>query len=241
MKFQTLLTTSLLLLLSCSQQPDRAENDNVMMKDSISGATKPSLISDTSGLTYPTQAKIKHGQIETGDNDTLFATLNNFDYTVYPNGKIKKFKNGTLITSYQLTTDERVENAYLFYYKNNLIVYYTETDSETGGSIIESLDTLSAKRNWNTRAFGFNLGQPVVKVNNTYVSTIGFVGKLNLQNGKYYWKHEDLYDRQTYSFNQFDSVLFVGDKVFFTSNNSNKHITDTVIVNDITGKADIRK
>ncbi|MBC7400855.1 MAG: hypothetical protein H7289_13015 [Mucilaginibacter sp.] len=236
MKKNISLAVVSLIWLSCNHEPDKT----IAVVDTIHKDIS-AVKSTTLGITYAVLAKVKSGRIATGDEDTVYASLNNIDFTIYPDGNIEEFKKGSPKVSYKLSTNKRVETAFISFYRNNLIVYYTETDSESGGSVVESFDTATQKLNWKARAYGFNLGNPVIKTNIAYISTIGFVGKLNLETGKYYWKHENLYDRDIYAFNQFDSVLFVDHNVIFISKRTTQKITDSIIVNDATGKFEVKK
>jgi hypothetical protein len=121
-----------------------------------------------------------------------------------------------------------------------LIVYYTDSDGESGASFVESFNMRTNKFKWKANTFGFNLGQPVNKGHISYVSTIGFVGKLNLETGLYFWKHDGLYNNQSYSFNKFDTIHFIANNVIFLAKNLSKKSTDSVIVNDATGNIEIR-
>jgi len=87
----------------------------------------------------------------------------------------------------------------------------------------------------------FNLGLPYLVDNFAYVTTIGVVGKLNIDNGQYVYQFSDLYDHKRYSFNSFDTILFKDSLTMFLSKNRNGNRVDSVIVNEKTGDRTIKK
>jgi hypothetical protein len=194
---------------------------------------------DTLHIYYPAWAKSQRANPDE-ENDTLYTSIGKIKFEVYSNGTINEIK-GSKIATYHLKTDDIVTDAYLCFYKKNLIIYYTITDGENGASYVESFNAETQHRLWQANAFAFNLTQPVNKDNASYISTFSFVGKLNLDNGHYYWKHENLYDRETAAFNNFKPVSFVGNEVLFISKNDKDKSIDSAIVNDATGKLTVRK
>lgn len=69
-----------------------------------------------------------------------------------------------------------------------------------------------------------------------YISTIAFIGKLDISKGKYQWKYEDLYKDGKYT--SFEETQFLNqDNVLFKSIcMMHDEIVDSIIVDDQTGK-----
>ena len=88
---------------------------------------------------------------------------------------------------------------------------------------------------------GFNLGLPYIRDNFAYVTTIGVVGKLNLDNGDYVYQQFDLYDNKKYSFNSFDTILFQDRLTIFLSKNYHSKHIDSLIINEKTDDRTIKK
>lgn len=87
-------------------------------------------------------------------------------------------------------------------YEGGLIVIYTITDDESGTSFVKRLDGQSLRTHWELPIRGFNAGPPLREGSDLYVSAIGFVGKLDLEEGTYHWSHRGLY-RSPSMFNAF--------------------------------------
>jgi hypothetical protein len=87
------------------------------------------------------------------------------------------------------------------------------TDNEAGVGIVVRLDSLNLTRRWRADIPGFNVGFALRDGHHLYVSCIGFVGKLDLNSGRYVWRHDDLY--ATEQFNNFDRPRINGDAVEF--------------------------
>ncbi len=171
------------------------------------------------------------------EEDTVEVTMKDRHYILYPDGKIAVLNTTTKLSdTFHLKTDLIVDEAHFLDYKNDLIVYYSATDNDCGSSYIEAYDRNTNKLKWNNAIYGFNLTDPVVTGNITYVASIGFIGKLNLDNGRYLWKHDDLYDQT--KFDGFGSIETTGNKVSFIQSH---WVKDTkppgrIIVNDKTGE-----
>ncbi|MBD1398874.1 hypothetical protein H9Q13_17020 [Pontibacter sp. JH31] len=117
-----------------------------------------------------------------------------------------------------------------------MLVYHCDTDGEDGVSIIELLDRKTGESIFWSHIPGFNLGQPIVVGEKSHVTTIGFVGKIDLLTGNYDWQYDDLYDHQIGSFNSFDSISIINDTVKFISEHYMTKTIDKVLVANKSGK-----
>ena len=171
------------------------------------------------------------------EEDTVYSIIKDRQYTLFPHGKITTISNkNNKKDTFQLNTENLIEEAHFLNYKNDLIIYYTDTDYETSASFIECYDSETYKLKWKNNIYGFNLTDPIVVDNVTYCASIGFVGKLNLDNGKYLWKHEDLYEKTR--FDSFGLIEIRGEKVIYNEGlwiNSTRE-AGKIIVNDNTGE-----
>jgi hypothetical protein len=100
-------------------------------------------------------------------------------------------------------------------YENDLIIVFQMENSEYGGSSAARIDGETLKPKWVSAVASFNLGKPIIKGNGLYVTTIGAIGKINVDTGEFFWKHTDLYDQETQDFNSFKMPVFSGTKVIF--------------------------
>jgi outer membrane protein assembly factor BamB len=219
-----------LLLTGCSTIDDRVtekESKQVVEKHTTP-IVKPEILKPI---------RIKAMTAEISESDTVGTVIEDRHYTLFPDGKIAVRLNSTgRVDTFHLETQNVIEKAHFLDYKNDLIIYYTDTDYETGASFIESYDRETNKLKWKNDIYGFNLSTPIVVGNLTYVASIGFVGKLNLDNGQYLWKHEDLYEKTR--FNSFSKIEIDGDRVSFieTTYAGDTKIPGRIIVNDKTGE-----
>jgi hypothetical protein len=149
------------------------------------------------------------------EEDTVVTMFEGEKYTICPDGKIMVQRSGDQIDSLKLSIKDIVETAYFYNYKN---------------------DRNSFKVKWKNTLGGFNLASPCILDSLCYVATVGFVGKLNLENGKYFWKHEDLYDRT--KIDAFRGIAFKDDCVHFIQGSSlvEKGEPARVIINDASGE-----
>jgi len=89
---------------------------------------------------------------------------------------------------------------------------------------------------WRTNIPGFNLGFPLMFNDHLYLTAIGFLGKINLENGVYMWTHEHLYSNGSY--NNFSDIIIKEDKVYFIEGmnypkNAHRH---AIVVDDMSGR-----
>jgi outer membrane protein assembly factor BamB len=170
------------------------------------------------------------------EEDTVVTMFEGEKYTICPDGKIMVQRSGDQIDSLKLSIKDIVETAFFYHYKNDFIVFYTETDYDAAGSYAECFDRNSFKVKWKNTLGGFNLASPCILDSLCYVASVGFVGKLNLENGKYFWKHEDLYDRT--KIDAFRGIAFRDDCVHFIQSSSlvEKGEPARVIIHDASGE-----
>ena len=170
------------------------------------------------------------------EEDTIRTVFEGNQYTLYPDGKIEIFKSNNIIDSLRLDIKDIIEEAYFYSFKNNFIVFYTETDFDVSASFVEWFDKDSYKVKWKNEVGGFNLASPYILDSLCYVASIGFVGKLNLNNGKYFWKHDDLYDKT--KFDAFHGIEFKNDCIHFIQSKSNINNGEPgrVIIQDESGE-----
>ena len=196
-----------LLLSSCSivDNPDTVEAETRIVEKQLTSTAQPD-------IEKPIRVKAMTNEIS--EEDTVETVIGGRHYTLLPDGKIIVSLISTgKVDSFHLGTQKIIEEAHFLEYKNDLVIYYTDTDYEDGASFIESYDRETFKLKWKNEIYAFNLTDPVVVDSLTYVASIGFVGKLNLENGEYLWKHEDLYERT--KINSFSRIEIDGDKVSF--------------------------
>ena len=117
-----------------------------------------------------------------------------------------------------------LNDIYYAEYQGDVLLNCEYTDTEYGASFIARLDGKTMAMKWKRGMTGFNLGQGLIEDKFAYVTSIGFVAKVNLETGAFMWKHDNLYRTtpkkkgELYSdadFNSFELPEVKGDIVSF--------------------------
>ncbi len=164
--------------------------------------------------------------------DTLIIYIDDKRHNVSSNGDVfthegyKKLSIGNEYPIAQLFFSQR---------GRNIIIFYTDVDSNGAGSFVKSFNIDTGEQNWSTEVDGFSFSRPLIKGRFAYVCTIGFIGKIKLSNGEFDWKYSNLGARGRY--NHFREIDFPDShKVRFVAPHPFSTQSDTVIVSDITGE-----
>ncbi len=163
--------------------------------------------------------------------DTMYTDINGQEVMITKFGKA--FKKGS-VPYFDLRCKNMVEELFIYKEDDEIIAFFTDTDEDYGASFAKRINPENNKIIWSTPIYGFNLGKPLIVDNKAYVSTIGFVGKIDLSTGKFVWKFEDLYKDGKY--NSFNTPEFYeNDMVLFPSYDSKKQ-KHSILIDDKKGK-----
>jgi hypothetical protein len=163
-----------------------------------------------------------------------------FAYTITPKGKgTVTARNGKSRTfDLKLAHGDFLQD-YLYHaeYKEDLLLIYQSGDIEYGAGFIVRLDLKTLKLKWKASLVGFNVGNGLINSRYVYVTSIGFIGKVNLESGRFAWKYGNRYHRKTTAFNSFDVPQLKDNTVVFkeSPNHLRKKVAQ-VIVDRTTGK-----
>lgn len=121
-------------------------------------------------------------------------------------------------------------NVYFAEYKGDLLILYGISDFESGASMIVRLDGKTLKEKWAADAGSFNAAKGLIENNFVYLGASGFVGKIDLDSGKYLWKHDDLYRkyRKDGAFNIMEVPVLDGATVVYTEKLENRPANEIV-------------
>lgn len=158
-------------------------------------------------------------------------------YEIAKNGRVsRKDENGhSGRFRIALKPGEEFQRAIYFSEYNNDLILLCETHLGDGGAgFVTRLDRNTLKPKWRVHIPGFNIANGTREDNAAYIAAIGFVGKINLENGKYIWKHENLYRKykESGAFNIFETPQITGKLVVFKEEETGNQIE----VNKATGK-----
>jgi hypothetical protein len=121
---------------------------------------------------------------------------------------------GTLINQYgkKINFSVPIEEYFyiedLFYsdYNGSILLVCELSDADAGFGKVVLLDSLSFKVKWQNQLPSFNIGEPLLNNHYLYLSSIGWVGKLDVVNGEYVWQIDNLYVSGIY--NSFKKPFF---------------------------------
>jgi hypothetical protein len=158
------------------------------------------------------------------------------DYTIAANGQVSTVVTNAQKKSFKLDVDEGfIEKLSFMEYKGDLLLLAELSDHDSGWGSIYSLSSKNSRLNWKAHIPGFNIGEALIEKNHAYITAIGFVAKVNLKNGRYIWKNQDLYKRSD-SFNNFAQPQIKGRKVIFRGEAILAKVQKSVVVDKISGK-----
>ncbi len=120
-------------------------------------------------------------------------------------------------------------------YENDLIIVFEASNGDYADSKIARLDSETLKPKWVTDFASFNIGKPIIRDNHLYATSIGVIGKINVDTGEYLWKHTDLYDQDTEDFTVFKAPVFNDTKIIFQDINFLTTCPKRIEVNDSDG------
>lgn len=147
-------------------------------------------------------------------------------YEIRKNGKAKRTDSKNRITNFRfkLDKDEILSRVvYFSEYKNDiLLISEIEIADGSRGSIVR-FDGKILKPKWQLSISAFNIAKGVIENNSVYLAAIGFAAKINLDTGKFIWKHEDFYRKykENGAFNIFETPKIEGNIITLTENQDN--------------------
>ena len=134
-----------------------------------------------------------------------------------------------------LESEMYLEKTFITENKENIYIFYTFEEFDSGGSRALCVDKKTLKINWDHSIGGFNLSKPLVKNDAVYIASLDHLSKLSLKTGEFYWRLDSLY--QKYKINYVEKTIFK-DKLnlyIYKEQHPSKEL-DTLYVNDLTGK-----
>lgn len=122
---------------------------------------------------------------------------------------------------------------YVPYGAEMLILLYEQSDSEGGRSRISRIYTPTCELVFFADLPGFNLGPAALEGSKLYVSTIGFVGRFDVESWDYDWTHGNLYER--HRFNAFEAPVVYRNRVVFPESRSDSRPPRSIVVDKTSG------
>lgn len=122
---------------------------------------------------------------------------------------------------------------YVPYGPEIVILLYEQSDGEGALSKLGRIYTPTCELVFTSQMPGFNLGTAALEGSKLYVSTIGFVGRFDVESWDYDWTHGNLYER--HRFNGFAAPVVYRERVLFPEVRSDSHKPRTVVVDKASG------
>jgi hypothetical protein len=221
-----------ILLLGCNSYNEKNKSDSDNTGSTVQQDTTTQVVASIAENVVFVAKKFEFKNPNKPVEDTLILNTDNKDFLITPLGLFKTYNKDSI----RLETELIVERAYLYETDEYFYIFFTDTDNDGATSWIQKLSKSPLKSEYVEQIQGFNLGQPIIDGKSAYVSAIGFIGKIDLNTGSYIWKHHNLYDKEKYSFNSFDTVIIENNQIEFVSENYRSKKVDKVIVNNQTGE-----
>lgn len=160
-----------------------------------------------------------------GSEKFIITSQGNAEAT-YSNGKVKR-------TKIPLPKDFCIEKLQFSDCIGDIIIVCELTDGDNGCGRAFRLDRNSLHVKWHAEIRAFNVGEPLLENNHLYLTSLDWVGKLDVLTGKYDWQIGGLYSRPSECYTAFEKPFIKSGKVYFPDFFSSSR---TLIVDDKTGK-----
>ncbi|MDP4185447.1 MAG: hypothetical protein Q8862_09840 [Bacteroidota bacterium] len=220
------------LVAGCDHTNKQAESNTTSSKSRISKDSIKFASKIKSLIQYPLE--VQHTSQFEFESDTMFVIIKGEKLLITPKGKLYHH-NKKLFFDLKIKSNDFIEDLYIYPINNDLVCFYSIADGDNGISEAKRIAPLQKKIIWATNIYAFNMSRPVIFGDNAYLSTIGFIGKLNINTGGYEWKFENLYQQGKY--NDFDEPIFLDNgNILFLSENLIKKSYDSILVDDKRGK-----
>jgi outer membrane protein assembly factor BamB len=121
-------------------------------------------------------------------------------------------------------------------YENDLILVFLTEKGDFGGGQVVRIDGNQFEPKWALEFPGPNIGQPILNNDDLYITSFGFIGKIDLNSGTFLWQHDGLYDSETEDFNYFKMPILDGEKAIFQGGNFFANCPERLVVNESTGE-----
>ena len=192
----------------------------ILAQQILSAIAAPSEVSGQ----IPTQAAGCPLPYETTGEEYCSFSIAEYHFVIKQTGRGKRSINDQVTTfKLRLRKGEYIEVLHYASYRRDLIIIAGVTDGESGGGTVYRLRGDSLLVKWILQVPAFNLSEGVIEDESLYLAGIGFVSRIDLEGGKYVWRHGNLYDRDRYSFNSFQRPVLSRKDVKFREELSSGH------------------
>ena len=149
------------------------------------------------------------------NSDSMYFYIDNNKLLITPKGHVT---NKTELV-FEIHPEGNIQKLYPFILENDIVLIYSfSTHDGESGSFAKRISLKQKEILWKTPIDGFSLATPILLGNYTYISTLGFVGKLNILSGKFEWQFDVFFKNGNFiNFNE--PVFYKDSTVLFTEKN----------------------
>jgi hypothetical protein len=225
----------LLLGFGCGEKTPANQNDSVSKDTIVQKEVK--VDSTRKGLKYPKSMSAQRKNAFVDLSARIGDSMYHCSYKgVFQSGDTLGNRVGLL---FDLKAEYLVDLAYILPLEDNrFYVSWQETDHRGMYSYYAVYERGSSKPIWKHIEKANSPGQPVIDSGYVYISSLGMVGKLDLNDGAVVWKFDSLFDPLSLRYKQFDRpVLYNNTACFYDFEiKGKKGKRDTIWVNESSGK-----
>src|SRR5215472_10473783 len=166
----------------------------------------------------PTQEFTKIDRV----GDDKFRSFFNFkaggyEFTIRADGYVEAAGGPRRPHYFNLKVDRgSLQQLYMLEYQGDFLLMYEVGNARQGWGYIERRAPGTFKLKWMTGISGYNIGPGLVEGDASYLTSVGWVARLDLQSGTYDWQVDRLNEKYSPSFQLFNIPDIHGDQVWFT-------------------------
>lgn len=212
--------------MACSKDEQKIEPSVVEIMQS---ETAPK---DTTSLPFPNEATVEYK-----DQDYYFkfeSGQHSFQIHADGQGQIIPETGPQIAFNLNLFHGDYIESISYYQFRSHLMVIYQCASENFDNGVMVLLDPKDGSVKWLKKIPGFNLGAGPVEDHFIYVTAIGFVGKLDLNNGNFVWKLEGLFQNNG-SFSSFKRPVIQNDHIILSEDDVIKTQLKVLSLNKHTG------
>jgi hypothetical protein len=123
--------------------------------------------------------------------------LSGYAYHVRGNGAGRRTKDGkTRLFNLRLEGGDAIRHIYYAEYERNILLVCEVSDGETRAGFVARLEQPSMRALWRGDIPAGNVGRPLLDGADLYLTAARFIARLDLEAGKYLWRHEEFGGRE---------------------------------------------
>lgn len=210
-----------IIIILASYQP-HIDKKNILSNNTIIAKTTDSLLK----LRIEHPIAVEYTNIS--NSDTNFINLQHQKLLVTPKGNV--ISENKLL--FEIHPKGNIQKIFPFFIEGDIVIIYSfSTLNNDSGSSAKRISLKNNTEIWEKSIYGFSLEPPVLVNGFIYLSTIGFIGKLNVKTGEFIWEFDDFFKNG--NFISFNEPLFYKDSsVLFTEKSPANATACSILIDD---------